>query len=81
MAHLVLVAAYSRGKWSCSNRERASDTGFTVSLISLMVEVREDQSRPQPGVRQVLQRQQNRLQPILARRRGQAVVPGVGLLL
>jgi hypothetical protein len=34
MAHLTLVAAYSKGKRSCTNRERASDTGLAASLIS-----------------------------------------------
>jgi hypothetical protein len=34
MARLALMAAYSRGKRSCSNRERANDTGLAASLIS-----------------------------------------------
>jgi hypothetical protein len=33
-ACLALVAAYSGGKRSCSNRERASATGLVVSSIS-----------------------------------------------
>jgi hypothetical protein len=34
MARLARVAAYSRGKRSCTNRECASDTGSAVSSIS-----------------------------------------------
>jgi hypothetical protein len=34
MARLALVAAYSCGKCSERNRERASDTGLAASLIS-----------------------------------------------
>jgi hypothetical protein len=34
MARLALVAAYSRGKRSCTNHERASDTRFAASFIS-----------------------------------------------
>jgi hypothetical protein len=34
MARLALVAAYSRRKRSCTNRERARGTGLVVSLIS-----------------------------------------------
>jgi hypothetical protein len=34
MARLALVAAYSRGRRSCTNRECANDTGFAASLIS-----------------------------------------------
>jgi hypothetical protein len=36
MAHLTLVAAYSRGRRSCTNREHASATGLAVSSISKM---------------------------------------------
>jgi hypothetical protein len=36
MAHLALVAAHSRGRRSCTNRERASATGLAVSSISKM---------------------------------------------
>jgi hypothetical protein len=36
MARLALVAAYSRRKWSCSNRERANAVGLAASLISWM---------------------------------------------
>jgi hypothetical protein len=32
MARLARVAAYSRGKRLCTNRERASDTGSAVSV-------------------------------------------------
>jgi hypothetical protein len=45
-----------------------------------VVEVREDRSRPQPGVRQVLQCGQERIQPRLVRGGGHAVVLGVSLL-
>jgi hypothetical protein len=34
MARLALVAAYSKGKLSFSNRERANDAGLAASLIS-----------------------------------------------
>jgi hypothetical protein len=34
MARLALVAAYSLGKRSCSNRERANAVGLAASLIS-----------------------------------------------
>jgi hypothetical protein len=34
MAHLAFVAAYSRGRRSCRNRERANDVGLAASLIS-----------------------------------------------
>jgi hypothetical protein len=34
MARLALVAAYSRGRRSETNRERASDTGLAASFIS-----------------------------------------------
>jgi hypothetical protein len=34
MAHLALVAAYSRGRRSCRNRECANDVGLAASLIS-----------------------------------------------
>jgi hypothetical protein len=34
MACLALVAAYSRGKRSCTNRERVSDMGLAISAIS-----------------------------------------------
>jgi hypothetical protein len=34
MAHLALVAAYSREKRSERNRERANDTGLAATLIS-----------------------------------------------
>jgi hypothetical protein len=34
MARLALVAAYSKGRRSGSNRERANDTGLAVSPIS-----------------------------------------------
>jgi hypothetical protein len=34
MVRLTLVAAYSEGTQSCSNCERASDTGLVVLLIS-----------------------------------------------
>jgi hypothetical protein len=34
MACLALVAAYSQGKRSCTNRERASDTGLAILPIS-----------------------------------------------
>jgi hypothetical protein len=46
-----------------------------------VVEVREDRSRAKPGVRQALQRGQERVQPRLVRVGEDAVVPGVGLLL
>jgi hypothetical protein len=36
MARLARVAAYSRGRRSCTNRERASATGLAVSSISKM---------------------------------------------
>jgi hypothetical protein len=34
MARLALVAAYSRGRRSGRNRERANDVGLAASLIS-----------------------------------------------
>jgi hypothetical protein len=34
MARLALVAAYSRGRRSCTHRERASNTGLAALLIS-----------------------------------------------
>jgi hypothetical protein len=34
MARLTLMAAYSRGRHSEKNRERASDMGLAASLIS-----------------------------------------------
>jgi hypothetical protein len=46
-----------------------------------VVKVGEDRSRAQPGVCQALQHEQDRFQPILARRGGQAMMPGVGFLL
>jgi hypothetical protein len=70
MARLALVAAYSRGRRSCTNRERQR---YRVSrLLHLedaelplhegddppVVEVRENRGRAQPGVRQALQREQ-----------------------
>jgi hypothetical protein len=70
MALLALVAAYSRGKRSCTNRERASNTGLaSTHLVDTelplhegddppVVEVRKDQSRTQPSVRQALKREQ-----------------------
>jgi hypothetical protein len=48
---------------------------------SPVVQVREDQGRPQPGIQQVLQRIQKRIQPRLVRGGGHTVVPGVDLLL
>jgi hypothetical protein len=46
-----------------------------------VVEVHEDRSCAKPGVRQALQRCQERVQPCLVRVGGDAMVPGVGLLL
>jgi hypothetical protein len=46
-----------------------------------VVEVRKDRTRAQPSIRQALQREQGRLQLILARRGRQVVSPRVGLLL
>jgi hypothetical protein len=46
-----------------------------------VVEVREDRSRAKPGIRQALQRGQERVQSHLVRVGGDVVVPGVGLLL
>jgi hypothetical protein len=45
-----------------------------------MMKAREDRSRPQPSVRQVLQCGQERIQPRLVRGGGHAVMSGVGLL-
>jgi hypothetical protein len=45
-----------------------------------VVEVRENRGRAQPGVRQALQREQGSLQPVLVRRGGEAMPPGVNLL-
>jgi hypothetical protein len=45
-----------------------------------VVKVREDRSRPQPGIRQALQHGQERIQLRLVRGGRHIVVPGVGLL-
>jgi hypothetical protein len=47
----------------------------------LVVKVRENRSHPQPGIRQALQRGQERIQPRLVRGGRHVVVLGVGLLL
>jgi hypothetical protein len=45
-----------------------------------VVKVREDRSRPQPGVSQVLKRSLEQIQSCLVRGGRHTVVPGVGLL-